>query len=584
MRQTFGPTLSMTGGSDLATSTTLGRTVAVAMLAFIFAKLVLLVMLSVNTQYLMDEYPHVVHALLIDRNPYQDVWPFKTLLYAYFYRLAYWLGADAVAVMQIARVQTFALTLIALGLLYGVARNLGRSRLEGLLTVSMALAFSTFMERSFTARPETLAVVFTLAALWAVTRWSARPQAYLAACLVAGLLSGAAFLTMQKAGYFNLALGLALVGEGLMRRSFGQAFVAGGLLVLGWAIAFGVYLGAFVLQGADFTAMLRHIFFGPPTENVTFGHLAYGNLRLYLWQSVSRNIPVYVLCLIGWVVAGKGLTRRPAPERIAWIFTAVIAGLIYGYHPAPWPYNLVMAIPFLALWVPSLLELRRYRPERTRLLVIAGLLIIATLSFARNLRYLDHDNATQTQVVAAAERLLAPGERYFDGVHMIVTRPHATTLWLQRSAVLEIRAAAARGEFSTLETVFAEAPKLVILSYRTRGIEAALAPFLARSYLPVAPNILLAGAAVAADEATVFEARWAGAYRLYDAQGRPSAARFTLDGRDAAGPVQLETGPHTLRLAPGAGPLYLLPANLAQPVAVMSGPVQGPLFDKAHGF
>ena len=109
----------------------------------------------------------------------------QDLLYAYFYRLAYWLGADAVEVMQIARVQTLALTLIALGLLYGVARNLGRSRLNGFLVVCMVLAFSTFMERAFTARPEMLAVVFTLAALWTVTRWSARPWA----CLAAGLLS-----------------------------------------------------------------------------------------------------------------------------------------------------------------------------------------------------------------------------------------------------------------------------------------------------------------------------------------------------------------------------------------------------------
>ena len=69
-----------------------------------------------------------------------------------------------------------------------------------------------------------------------------------------------------------------------------------------------------------------------------------------------------------------------------------------------------MAIPFLALWVPNLLDLRRYRAAQTRLLVMAGLLVIATPSFSRNLRYFDHDNAFQTRVMSAAERLLAPGE------------------------------------------------------------------------------------------------------------------------------------------------------------------------------
>ena len=38
-----------------------------------------------------------------------------------------------------------------------------------------------------------------------------------------------------------------------------------------------------------------------------------------------------LLCLIGWVVAGLGPARRPGPACIAWIFTTVVAGLIYGY-------------------------------------------------------------------------------------------------------------------------------------------------------------------------------------------------------------------------------------------------------------
>ncbi len=580
MQQPFEPSLPLSGRGDFAMGTPLGRAVTFAMLAFVAVKLVLLAILSVNTQYLMDEYPHVIQALLVDQNPYQDVWPYKTLLYAYFYRFAFWLGGDAVEVMRIARVQTFVLTLIVLGVLYGVARNLERSRLEGLFVVSMALGFSSYMEWAFTARPETLAVVFTVAALWVVTRWSARPWA----CLAAGLLSGASFLTLQKAGYFNLALGLALVGEGLLRRSPIQAFTSGALLVLGWAILFGIYVGAFTIQGADPVAILRHIFFGPPTRNAAFGHLVYENLRLFTWLSFTRNIPAYVFCVFGWIIVRARLGLRPGPEGIAWIFTAVIVGLIYGFHSAPWPYNFVMAIPFLALWGPCVIEVVRQRPERIRLMVLALLLVVISPSFIRNLRYLEHDNAFQTQTMRTAESFLAPKDRYFDGVHMIVTRPHATSFWLQRSVVLDIRAAAERGDVSTLETIFAEQPKLVILSYRTKFIEAALAPFLAHSYLPVAPNILLAGTTVAAGEATVFEARWAGAYRLYGADGRPSTARLLADGREVAGALRLDLGPHRLRLVQEAGPLYLLPANLERPVTVLPEAVQEPLFDRAHNF
>ncbi len=568
-------------GADLAADRRLVSALFLLMAVFLLAKLALLAVLSVNTQFLMDEFPHVQHALLVDQRPYQDVWPFKTLLYAYFYRPAFWLGGSSVDVMQIARLQTFGLALAALILLYGIARNLGRSCLEGLFVLCLALGFSSFMERVFSTRPETLALVFALGALWVVTRWRTGARA----CLGAGVLSGLAFLTLQKAVYFDLALGLALVGNGLLAGSLRRAMNSGALLLLGWGLAVGLYVAFFALQGAELGAMLHHIFIGPPTRNVTAGHLVYENLRAFVWQTFLRNIAAYALCAIGLAAAVATLGRRSDPERIALIFTIVIAALIYGVHPAPWPYNFIMAIPFLALWGPYALEPFSHRPERIRLLLMGFCILVVGLSFARNVRYLAHDNKYQRQTMAMAESLLLANERYFDGVHMIVTRPHATNFWLQNSLVLSIREAAERGEYGILEEIFAQNPKLVILSYRTQGIVAALAPFLEGSYLPVAPNILLSGSPVVGRGELVFETRWAGSYRLYGADGRPSAAMLLADGREVAGPLRLDLGPHRLRLARQAGPLYLLPANLApRSVTVLPAPVQERLFSYAHSF
>ena len=47
------------------------------------------------------------------------------------------------------------------------------------------------------------------------------------------------------------------------------------------------------------------------------------------------------------------------------------------------------------------------------------------VSFLRNLQVLKHDNAFQNETVRRAERLLGPGDTYFDGIGMLVARQHA---------------------------------------------------------------------------------------------------------------------------------------------------------------
>ena len=552
---------------------------------FIAAKLVTLAVLGVNTAFIMDEYWIADHALRSPALLYQDIFPAKTQLYAAFFRIAHWLADDAVQVMLTARVQGVALAGFGLGLVYLIALNIGRSRLEALFIVCVILAFSSFMERAFMVRPEPLATVFALGALWVATR---RHQTFWL-CFAAGLISGLAFLATQKAVYFNLALGLALLGDGFVRRSFKEAVLSGLVLVIGWAVVVLAYGLFFALYGAEFTAVLRQVFLGPTAQNAIAGHESYGGLRWLILQTLIRNTALYVLCVMGWGLALAGLARLSGPERRALIFSGVISVLVFA-HPAPWPYNLIMAIPFLGLWSTALPRFVRKGPAAISALFAGVVAIVLAFSFARNVHYLDHDNRFQNETVRLAETLLGPDDAYADGTGMVVTRRQAGSRWRgqviswDRLGIGGILADARRGDVSRIEKVFAGSPKVWILSYRTAALESVLEPYFRSSYVPISSNVLISGVKLVPGEETLFQNRWKGSYRLYRADGRPAAAPFIVDGNSVTGGVALGTGRHSIRFEEGRAPLFLLPADITVPFTIPRRHEQRVLFDRVYTF
>lgn len=559
---------------------TLWRVIAIAAVVYLAVKVVLLIMTALNAQYLMDEFAVVHEAGRVDGGLYNDIWPQRTALAALLYRLAFFAGDSAVDVMRWARIEAVALSLGSLGVVYAIARALGRRRTEALLVLCVILAISSFMERAFMARPEAPLLFLGACALWVLTARPGRGSAL----FIAGLLAGAAFLTTQKAVYIDLALGLAVVGERLAAGRLRQAFVAGLLLVAGWALAVAAYIGYFALHGTDAVTLARWIFAGPPADNALRGHQVYEDLGYFVWQTLLRNPGVYLLCALGWLAAVVTVARRSPAERIALIFTAVVALSIYVLHPAPWPYNFILVIPFLGLWAPYLVE--PLRPASLRLQVVAAAVVLAMLaaSFGRNAHYLAYDNAEQVETMNTAETLLAPDERYFDGTHMIVTRPLAAPFWLHRATLLRILDEAERGEMSLVEQIFAGQPKVLIENYRTDTIKEVMAPYLGHSYVTVAPNVLLSGVALRGEQPSRFVVQWEGVYRLRHADGQQSDAALTINGRTLSGAIHLKRGRYAVRLAePNGDPLYLLPANTT--IAIPEAPIANrPLFADAHVF
>lgn len=538
-------------------------------LAFCCFKLALLCAYAWNAQFVMDEYNLVSSGLAIPRGFYEGYDPVKTVLHVYFYDLGRALAEGSVDLMRTARLQGLALALAMVALTWGVARNLGQGRGEALFAVVVLLAFTTFLERSFRVRSEPLAVSLPLFALWLATgRWRAAPATRFAA----GLAVGAAFLTTQKAAYYALAFGLAylaagMAGEGAPRARVRRAVAGAALFSAGWATSLVVYAAAF--GGWGFPRVLRMVFTSPLAV-VFHGDEPYPSFAPFLVQTVSHNLLAYGLCAAGLLVALARWRRLGEAERLAAVVTLVITVAVFT-NSQPWPYVFVMAIPFLAPW--SALPVRLV-PAPRRAVALLAVLAILSASFLRNAAYLGRHNGDQRRVMERAERLLGPNDRYADGVGMLPTRPWAGELWNWDSIVIaQVRRSFAAGDLSPVQAILDDQPKLLILTYRLHAMAPILAPLMAGSYVPVDPNILLAGAALRGG-ATDFVNRWEGEYRLYGGDGRPAEGPYRVDGREVRGAVRLGLGPHRVESA-AAEPLFLLPAglDLAGPLPPAEPPV-----------
>jgi hypothetical protein len=571
------------------------RPAALALLTFITLKLIFLFVLALNSAFVMDEYWTAVHGLFRLDHLYREIWPAKTVLYAAFFRIPHLLAEDSVRIMLLARTQQALLAVIGLSIVYGIARNIGRGRTEAWLAVAVILAFAGYIEWIFMVRPEPIALVLGLAGLWLVTRapgdGATAPGTRVGSVFVAGLLAGLAFLTQQKGAYLNVALGLAVVGDALIRRSFRQALRDGSVVVLGWVLVVAAYYLFFALQGVEVSHMLRQSLAGPALQNALTGHLAYeGGLRQFALRMLLRDPVQYLICFAGLLLRGRRLAALGQAERRAWIFTVVITVLMFA-HRSPWPYNFVLAIPLLGLWAPAVVAAIPEGKSVIKPAVLAGLITVFGFSFLRNIQFLAHDNTFQNETVRRAERLLSPGDAYFDGIGMLVARQHAgwslpgqVVSW-DTPVVKALKAAAARDDVSHFERIIAGGPKVWILSYRTLALKDILAPYLTDAYIAIYPNVLIAGRALDRSEETFFRVRWPGSYRLFDALGRPSEAAFTVDDKPASGLVTLDEGPHRIRVIGDEGPLYLLPADIAGlSFNLKDDPSQKPLFLDVYTF
>jgi hypothetical protein len=502
-------------------------------------KIAALFLIAWNRRIVMDEFVQFGFAKYISNGLYVTVWPGRAMGGPLFFEPAHLIGWTARSMLLLGRMEMALLACGTLAIVYASARTLRESKARSALIVLILLSFSNFIERIFELRGDPLSVFFAVAALLVAIRGrNGRWQ-----IVAAGVLSGLAFLSTQKAVYFNFALGVALVGDAALDRRFVQGIARGAWLVLGWAVPIAVY--CLFLGGSDAVAVAHALFFGPAAVMSPQIVADYGGLEQFVVQTLVRNALLYFFCFTGMVLVLVRLTRLARAERVALIFSVIVTALVFA-HNQPWPYVFIMALPFMALWAIRPFDALAGKPLYLRA-AWAVLAIAVATSFVKNVTYLKIDNRDQLALVGRAEALLGPGESYFDGVGMLPNRPEPSTLWLDRHAIL---LTLAEGRRSEAYRAFATSPpKLILWTYRMDNILPLVLPLIRNSYVKVAPNIRMAGVALGLGRPATFDVPVAGTYALYDFAGN------RLPGR----PLELRRGKVRVTLLHGPAHALLLP-------------------------
>ncbi len=511
------------------------------MALLIAIKLAIVFVFAWHIRYVMDEMGQIGFAKYLGGGIYDTVQPTKALGFAAFYKLAHLIGGDAVAILRVGRFQVALLGCATLWMVYACARALGEDRLRSLAIVLVLLSFSNFAERIFRTISEPVAVFFAVAALLIVLRANSLRAKQL---LIAGILSGMAFLTTQKSVYFNVALGLGLIADAALARRYLDGIVRAAWLVLGWTVPVIAYCFAF--PGVAPMRVARSIVSGP-FEAATRGDAEYGGLGEFIVQTLFLNSILYAFCFAGMALALARIRTLDSKRRIALVFSVVITTLVF-VHNQPWPYVFIMALPFVALWVLVPIDRLAANPRHVRL-AMAGLALALVLSFVRNARYLEFDNAAQIIVVERAEALMKPTEVYFDGIGMVPNRPEPSDLWLDRHFVLATLDERENSEAYRILTK--DPPKVVLWSYRMEAVKPVIGSLIEDSYARVAPNLRLAGQRLSRGEPVEFDTPIAGTYRLYDATGRSVSGRIDVDGAIYDSRVTLARGAKLVSLTDG---------------------------------
>lgn len=534
---------------------------------------------SLRARFVMDEFGLLQGARYLLQAPlYHGVDPIKTVLATSVYAPLTKLDS-ALTMVLAARLLGLLAACGSLLLVYQAARALWPRSYPAPLAVLLALSFSNYFERAFRIRTDTLALPFALGAFLLLVR--PRPCRWHAP--VAGMLLGVAFLCTQKAIYFLAAFLFALVAARWSSNGWRSALRNGFGLALGWAVAFLLYSVWF--GGWKWWSVVLQVLLGP--RYIFSGTGSYAGLDSFIYQTLTRNLVPYGLSLVGLLITVVGWRRVGTAQRFAALATAGTTLLVF-IHTQPWPYVFVWAQVFLALWVVPLVERLAARPHPIGRHAPMIAVALAALSLPRQIRYLDHDNHLQLQVLAQAERLLAPTDRYFDGIGMVVNRSIAGSYpwWSWEVPNLHRMVAALnKGDDRLPREIVAAHPKLWIINYRLDAVAGLVDQMVAGGYVRISPAILLTGTPwPAGAETQEFACRWPGRYRLYDATGHPVDEPFRVGEGAPAQVVAIQAGLHRLRRTGNSEIRFLLPEG-----TVVTGPIPavGPppdLYAKVYTF
>ncbi|HEU4950492.1 MAG TPA: hypothetical protein VFT46_00995 [Holophagaceae bacterium] len=445
--------------------------------------------------------------------------------------------------------------LLFLGVFWGnlvlIALNTGvplRSR-AFLLVLLGAGTLAPLWDYGFEIRHDNVLLLLLLGMWWVVRRARWRPEAAFA---LLGALSVLAQCVSFKAFLYWLPLSLAalLVPPASLRAPRGRR-------LLWWVLgAAGAGLLASAAYGA--TGTLGSFLNGFRTS---VGHSENPD-RFAPWTTLGRlpaQMPLVTAMAAGLLVAAGlriGKTRLAA---LTWEGPLPEAALLLGslaillINPVPYPYNLVLLVPFAFLaafqWVPTLGRLL----GTDGMPALAGSVLVFThlVPFAvQTARHLDFTNDRQEQLMDLAESLTDPAkDRVYDGAGLVATRESIHYQWFLHSLVMP---KIASGQLPPVRDMIAANPPSVILaSYRTDWLSPEDQTYITQHYVPLADDFYVLGASLPEGGGS-FECLHPGRYQIaLQAQVTGPGALPQVDGRPADGPVELAAGLHRITVPVG---------------------------------
>lgn len=525
-------------------------------LIYLFIKLAFLVEYTHSSSYVMDEFSQLYKTLHINEL-YNDYIPIKNVLYIYYYNIAQLFGSDAVSTVLIARWQSLILSFGIIVLVYKINFRLSKNLILSILSICILLSFSTYMERSFRIRSDLLCVFLAILAIYIYLIDNKKNNSI--KTFLSGLILGCSFLATQKAAYFIIAFVLSIILSGSMTYESIKQQIKNTMVLLSGTII-SVFIYCLWFDATDPVRILQIMFFGP-IDIATSPPEYYINLSSYILQTLNRNNLGYGLCMAAILIAIANFSSQTKNERFILIFCICMAILVFN-HNQPWPYVFLMVIPLLTCLI---FEFKNVLPTEKHTVVFTTLTIFTLLlTLPRNIEYLRKWNTEQLAIIKRTESMLTESETYSDGIGMIVTRKKsAPQIGMDRMTITRMNAQISSGNYSSINEIFNDNPKLWIGNYRTKSLPRPIKNMINESYINIGNNIKIAGSCFYTNSKKVFINRWKGTYNIYSHTGTPINTNIIVNNENQQQPLRLNTGKHTLYSSnKNDTEICLLPANI----------------------
>ena len=440
---------------------------------------------------------------------------------------------------------------------------------SGMAALLAAATLAPLWDYGFEVRHDNLVLTGLLLAWWMVRReaiWGA------AATFGIGFLAVLLQFTAFKAFLFFLPLSAALLlfpPPGWSGKRIHQiaGWMGGGLLAIALArMAYAVsgtwevYLES-LRQGFAVSSQAERF---PPWDTV---------MRLTRESPLVSGLALGGLIAWGnsfWVGWRKSLTwSGPLPELL--MAMGVFGVLVL--NPTPFPYNLVLVVPFfllvLRIWWPALEN--AIEQGHSALPWVAGLIVVVHgLPFiAFTSRHFDWTNDRQQHLMKAAERLTDPAtDPVYDGVGLLPTRNSIGYHWYLHSLNMKNFES---GKWPSVLTMLEQHPApVLIINYRTDWLPKQDRDYIAAHYVPLADDFWVLGGKLPAGggEWTCLQA---GRYVLrVNDRGVQRVPGLKVDGAEVGlEPMDLKVGIHHIESPPGSrawaawvGPREMVPPRL----------------------